>query len=317
MAPLIRLRHYSLFTLLVCTVIMYGQQPKAESIPNTYYAAFLAFGEDLNVSEGIEIFPLEGKEFTIPLPFAVRALAYGPDGEALFGVVAFGPGSKAKPAGLCRIELRPVRTIPVPGSNIFGINSLAVSAHQNRIIISGIRKARSVEERGIFELNPLTGESRLLVPNDKPKLGNLFPAQSAWSHLAVTPDGKRAVAVRQKVLEVIDLITGDIKQLSSNLEFGTWSPDGKWLAAVDWKKGRTVLMDAATLVPQRTLSESNLDWSPDSRYLLGAKKNDLCGPYFATLEATNIETGKAVTISSSHCKVNRATTGWVSAALLR
>jgi len=174
-----------------------------------------------------------------------------------------------------------------------------------------------MEERGIFELNPLNGESRLLVLNDKPKIGNLFPVQSAWSYLAVAPDGKRAAAMRQRVLEIIDLTSGDVKQLPANLEIGTWSPDGKWLAAIDWKKGRTVLMDAATLIPQRTFPASNLDWSPDSRYLLGVKKHDFCGPYFATLEATSVDTGKAVTIASSHCKVNRATTGWVSAALSR
>ena len=316
MLPLIRLRH-SLFALSVCTVTMCGQQPRGKSTLSDYNAAFLAFGDRVNVSERMEVYPLEGKSFAIPLPFTVGAFAYSPDGEALYGVVSFGHQAKAKTAGLCRIDLHPVRTIPIPGSDIFGIDSLAVSAHQDRIIISGVRKQEGTEQHGIFELNPLNGESRLLVPNNKPKIGNLFPIQSTWSYLAVSPDGRNAVAMRQRVLEVIDLSDGRIRQLSSDLEIGTWSPNGKWLAAIDWKKGHTVLMDAATLTPQRTLLDSNLDWSPDSRYLLGVKKHDFCGPYFATLEAISVETGKAVTISTSHCKVNRATTGWVSAALPR
>jgi Tol biopolymer transport system component len=155
----------------------------------------------------------------------------------------------------------------------------------------------------------------MLAVNDKPKIGSLFPARSAWQYLAVSPDGKRAAAMRERALEVIDLRNGSIRTLSEDLQEGAWSPDGRWLAAIDWKKGRTVLMDATTLVPRRILRESNADWSPDSRYLLGVKKFDLCGPYSGTFEATNIETSKAVTIKSSHCKVNRATSGSVSSKI--
>jgi WD40-like Beta Propeller Repeat len=214
-----------------------------------------------------------------------------------------------------RIELQPLRAILIPGSNVFGVHSLAVPAHEDKIIISGVRKQHGTEESGIFELNSLSGESRMLAVNDKPKIGSLFPARSAWQYLAVSPDGKRAAAMRERALEVIDLTNGSIRTLSEDLQEGAWSPDGRWLAAIDWKKGRTVLMDATTLVPRRILRESNADWSPDSRYLLGVKKFDLCGPYSGTFEATNIETGKAVTIKSSHCKVNRATSGWVSSKI--
>jgi WD40 repeat protein len=112
---------------------------------------------------------------------------------------------------------------------------------------------------------------------------------------------------------LIDLTDGSVKQLPSNLELGTWSPNGKWLATIDRKKGHTILMDAVTLTHLKTLPESNLDWSPDSRYLLGVKKRDVCGSYFATLEATDIETGKTVTIEPSHCRIYKATTGWVQA----
>lgn len=118
--------------------------------------------------------------------------------------------------------------------------------------------------------------------------------------------------MRQHTMELIDLRSGSVRALSPDLELGKWSPDGKWLAALDWKKGHTVLMDAATLTPQRILRMSDADWSPDSHYLLGVRPGFLCGAYARAFEATNIETGKAVTIKSSHCRVNRPTTGWVS-----
>ena len=35
---------------------------------------------------------------------------------------------------------------------------------------------------------------------------------------------------------------------------------------------------------------SELSWSPDSRYLLGVKENDRCGSYSSTLQTINVET---------------------------
>jgi hypothetical protein len=216
--------------------------------------------------------------------------------------------------GVLKIEFRPLRSTLIPGSNALGALSLAIAAHQGNLVISGARKQGGREERGIFELNPLTGESRMLALNDKPETANW--AESGWHDLAVSPDGKKAAAMRQKLLEVIDLTDGSVGALSPDLELGTWSPDGKWLAALVWKKGHTVLMDAATLTPQRILRMSDADWSPDSPYLLGVKTSFLCGPYAGTFEATNIDTGKAVTIKSSNCKVNRATSDWVSSKIV-
>ena len=116
-------------------------------------------------------------------------------------------------------------------------------------------------------------------------------------------------------MELIDLTNGVITAFPPDLELGAWSPDGRWLAAIDWKKGRTVLMDAVTPKPQRVLRTSDADWSPDSHYLLGVKTSFFCGAYAGTFEATNVETGKAVTISSSHCEVTRGGTGWLSSRI--
>jgi hypothetical protein len=118
--------------------------------------------------------------------------------------------------------------------------------------------------------------------------------------------------MRHKELEVIDLLKGTATPLGPDLEQGAWSPDGRWLAVNDRKKVRTILLDATTLAPQRSFEWSHLRWSPDSRYLLGAAAHDLCGPYFGTLQSIDIETGEVTRISSSRCKVNSISTGWVN-----
>ena len=295
------MRRYGM--LSVCIAIAYGQQPDTLA---SYHAAFYTGGSSYGDHARLEVFPLHGKPFAIPMAFPCQTYYYSPDGEALYC---------SSVDGLLKIELRPLRSTLIPGSDVFGVNSLAVSARENKIVISGWRKQGGAEERGIFELNPLSGESRILAINDKPKIGNLFPAQSAWQHLAVSPDGKRAVAMRQHTMELIDLTNGSVRTLSTDLEFGAWSADGRWLAALDWRKGHTILMDASTLTPQRILRMSDADWSPDSHYLLGVKTSFLCGPYAGTFQATNVETGKAVTIRSSHCKV-KATSGWVSSKIV-
>src|ERR1035438_3432289 len=127
--------------------------------------------------------------------------------------------------GVLKIGLHPVRTKLISGSKAFGISSLAIPAHDDKIIISGVRNqvTQATEVRGIFELNPANGESRVLALNEKPKARD-----SAWMGLAVSPDGRRAAAMRQRILEVIDLTDGSVRTLSPDLELGTWSPDGMW-----------------------------------------------------------------------------------------
>jgi hypothetical protein len=114
-------------------------------------------------------------------------------------------------------------------------------------------------------------------------------------------------------VELIDIVRGTTKPLGDEFFLAAWSPDGRWLAALEnGENGRTVLMDAATLSRQRVLEHSELDWSPDSRYLLGTKRHDGCGRYEGgTLEAIDVENGERTTIASSKCQVDQATTGWV------
>ena len=134
--------------------------------------------------------------------------------------------------------------------------------------------------------------------------------------LSLSPDNERAVATHNGRVELIDIVHSTAEPLGDELFTAAWSPDGKWLAAVEkGEHGRTILMDARNLKRQRILPPSELDWSPDSHYLLGMKQHDRCGPYYGTLEAIDIETGVRTTIESSECQVNQATTGWVSSEI--
>lgn len=287
--------------LFLCTATACAQQ--ADTLTN-YFAALYDPGNSGPYRERghLEVFPLRGKPVAIQLPFGCGSYFYGPDGEALYC------GAQE---GVMKIELHPVSATLIKGSKFFRIDSLAVPARDDKIIISGVRY-QAPGERGIFELNPMNGVSRVLVLNDKPASRDWV--ESAWLDLAVSPDGRKAAAMRQKVLEIIDLTDGGVRALSRDLDFPGWSPDGKWLAALDWNKGHTVLMDAATLTPRRVLRMSDAEWSPDSHYLLGVKPGFIS--YGGTFEATNIDTGKAIVIKSSRGKVNRATSGWVSSKIV-
>jgi len=129
-------------------------------------------------------------------------------------------------------------------------------------------------------------------------------------------DGKRLVAYRKPHLELIDGTQGTVKSLGENYFAASWSPDGKWLAAIEQGgKQRTVLMDATTLAPARFLETTAGQWSPDSRFLL-ALDTKFCPTYFSTIRLLDISTGKSVAVNSSKCKVNLMTTGWVKTELI-
>jgi hypothetical protein len=138
--------------LSVWAVVAYGQQPDTLT---KYHAAFYTLGNNSYGDHArLEIFPRDGKRFAIPLPFPCQTYYYSPDGEALYC---------SSMDSVLKIEFRPLRSTLIPGSNALGALSLAIAAHQGNLVISGVRKQGGREERGIFELNPLTGESRMLA----------------------------------------------------------------------------------------------------------------------------------------------------------
>jgi WD40-like Beta Propeller Repeat len=283
---------------------------QAQGTLQSFNAAFYSSGA-MPGTPRLSIFPLTGSALTVTLPFVFGAFTFGADGKKLFAVPLHGHPEEPL-HGLFVIELNPVRAAPVRGSESFVIVSLAVPAGSGKVILTGGHHVNRATDWGIFELDPSDGGVKIVARHEAPGPG---VNGELWSDVSVSPDGTRAVATRHKKLDMIDLLKGTVESLGSDLEQGTWSPDGKWLAVNDRKNVRTVLLDAATLAPRRRFPWSHLRWSPDSRYLLGAVAHDPCGSNFGTLQAINIETGEETEIPSSRCKIDSVTTGWVNAEI--
>jgi hypothetical protein len=292
-------------------VVVAGQEAgRNQSTLLSYNAAFYSSGAAPGTPR-LSIFPVTGKPFAIALPFVFGAFAFGPDGKKLYAAPMFNHAHPEQSLhGLFVIDLNPVRATQVRGSDSFAIVSVAVPSKSDKIVITGSYHIDGTTEWGIFELDPVDGGARAVARHEAPRPGLIG---ESWSEVSVSPDGTKAVAFRHKRLELIDLLKGNVILLDTGFEQGAWSPDGKWLAVNDRKKVRTILLGANTMTPGRSFAWTHLKWSPDSRYLLGAAAHDLCGPYFGTLQAIDIETGKTTRISSSECKINSVTTGWVSA----
>jgi WD40 repeat protein len=301
------------FALIVLglTLALDGQR-KEEDLARVYpYRP--AFISTISARPGhteLVVFPLDGKAFKIPIHDAAGPFAYSSDGKALYGKCTPDLGTPDEPikVALCKIEFNPTRQSTVPGSTGLGVGDIAISGHQDKILVAGAYRTGLNVLRGLFELSLPSGAVRQLLREQGPTSAS-NPA-SWWGGLSISPDGKRAMAAHNHRLWLIDLDHDTTTPLDGGLMMAAWSPDGKWLAVGEDEGKKTVLLDAATFSHRRTLGTSDLVWSPDSRYLLGV--DDHCGSYYGTLVMIDIESGKRTIIESSKCKINQATTGWVS-----
>ncbi|MGD0618927.1 MAG: hypothetical protein ABSB67_14835 [Bryobacteraceae bacterium] len=188
------------------------------------------------------------------------------------------------------------------------MNSIAVSKDLAKIVFSGRYPDGKAPGCGVFELAVTAQKIRKIL--DNPECDYIH----SWHGISLSPDGLQAVAVLKQRLEVIDLATGALRVLGTGYFEASWSPDGKWIAAVDnGGKFRTKLLDAADFTVRRVFGTTDLAWSPDSRYLLNTRASASCGES-GTLEALDITTGARRTIATSTCQVNQSTTGWVRLA---
>jgi hypothetical protein len=288
------------------TLVGFGQR-KGSSLPRNYgYSpAFVSTISSPGHTQ-LVVFPFYGKSFDVPIHSASGEFVLSSDGGSVYGSCSQRLGADAadeqSTITLCKIDLRAGTTTLLPGSSGLRVDSFAVSDHGDRILFSGA-DPQGGDAFGLFELRLPEGRVRSIVrQSDK-------SPQSQWMNLSLSPDNERAVATHEGRLELINMRNGSTEPLGAELFMAAWSPNGKWLAAVEkGQSGRTIVMDAKTLVRLRTLGTSELDWSPDSRYILGV---EACGPYSGTFDAMNVETGERAVIESSHCRVNQATTGWV------
>jgi hypothetical protein len=116
---------------------------------------------------------------------------------------------------------------------------------------------------------------------------------------------------------LVNLGTGDVRSLGDGFYWVAWSPDGRWIAALEYdSRYRTILMDASNFSKQRELPSSEVVWSPDSRYIVAVSQQLRCGGYRGTLQLIDIKNGKKSTVPGSVCKVTRSIIGWVNVSTL-
>jgi len=261
----------------------------------------------------LRTFPLNGAEHDMRLPATLTAMTYSPDGRSMYGF-------DSPRSGLLKIEFNRMLVREVPGSqDLRGAFGVAVSADEERFILSGTYPVGGARSCGLFEFRQRTKDLRMLVENPDcgPRKETMAAALATWAQLNLSPDGEKAVAHNRAGLVMIDLVRHTIEPTSGAPFLGTfaegaWSPDGKWLALVEQQgKRRTILFNAKTLKQERTFEAPAQTWSPDSRYLLGVEEDRTCGPYWATFRIIDAVSGKLISVGSSKCKVNLGGIGWV------
>ncbi len=285
-----------------------------ESPPNamdSYSVAVYSPGPAFLDLQRLMVYPFRGKPIAIPLPFALSRLTFGPSGEAIYAGAMIAPRRPPKP-GIFKVEFNPVRATSVPGSLELGAASMVVSKRQDKIVISGGHGRGSDAVCGIFELSLTNGNLRQVLQESN------CSYTGSWLYLTLSPDGVQAVGIREHRLGVIHLSDGATRFLGYGYDMAAWSPDGKWIAALESSgKERTIIFDASDFSQHRTLEASDVIWSPDSRYLLVWKAHAVCGAYLGTLETMDVETGKRLPIESSRCQVSESAVGWVSNQVLQ
>lgn len=286
----------------------------------TVFAAFAARAADDNsypyspavlTTQGLRVFPFDGKVFTIPVPFVARVDASF-DGRFLYG------HSQSAPP-VSRIELNPTRTALVRvGDRFDSILSLAVSRSEEMLVIAGHLRGTPLEGCSLYEIQLANG-----------RVQPLMHSASCVGDLSLSPSGEQAAGRVNGRLALIDLAHGATTFLGESMWKGAWSPDGKWIAALVLGKAepsKTVLIDATDLSRRRDLggtADTEAVWSPDSRYILHSQprtgsllwtyfqvllyqlgvKLNTCEQRYAVLflEVIDVQTGKRSTIRDSDC----------------
>lgn len=285
-----------------------AQLPSPSGLLTSYYPAFCRPAVYPTPSCELVIFRQGEQRDSIELPLRLEFLDFARSGTSLYAL----SGSR-KPFCVDRIEINPVRvTRTVCPAGLTVVFAITVSGDEARLLVSGEVKTNGSIRCGIFEILLADGTtSQILNADDCAS----YTFDHSWTSLSLSPDSFRGIAVRRNRLELFQLDNTGTRVIAEGIAKASWSPDGRWIAALD-VNGRTRLIDIGDFKKRRTLMESEVRWSPDSRYLLRVKP---CAFPIAvngvgTLQALDIATGKSVTIESSRCSVDNGSVGWVSIA---
>lgn len=276
-----------------------------------YEAAVYSGGPAFTGEQRIRLFPSAGSSVkNIPLPFPLGLFVVDPDGKALYAQAGIESPVARPKAGIFIVELHPVRASLIRGSTVFRSSySLAISAHRDLMLVSGSYWNGTSPACGVFEFVLKDASVRQILSTN-------CNSDAAWTDLSLSPDGLEAVATDRGRLGLIDLAKKSVTSIAQGFRRAAWSPDGKWIAAQEASAPEdTVLFETHMFTRARTLGNSGVLWSPDSRYLLAWKSQLLCGPYHFTLEKVDVRTGDRQTIQSSKCKVIESSGAWMSAEI--
>lgn len=290
-----------------CSVL--GQTAAQKPAGTHYSAAFISEGK-------LVVFPFEGTPHTIDLPATMGGATFSANGRAIYGIAQVAGDDRRR---LIAVTIKPSHISSLPHSGEFNkINSLAVNLTGDRAVVSAMYIHDGTSDCGLFQLDMSDGRVERIVDN----LGGSCDFLSSWNQLSFSADGARMVGSAGKgQLGVINLREHRVERLWPGAA-AWWSPDGRWIAALSYSdKPEIELIRVSDFAVEQKFDggSARLQWSPDSRYLL-VVGSGLCGigtGYFGTLQMLDVQTGQRMPISSSKCKVNFMTTGWVSDDVLK
>jgi hypothetical protein len=272
----------------------------------------------------IAVFPPAGKEFEISLPLIPQWFAYGPTGRSAYATALIETGARSftDERGMFKIELDPVRVSSIQGLDAFGsIGPFAVSQGED-LVVSGGSKGNNypVKSCGVYEIRLPAGDISAAIETSDCRAG------SPWRVLSVSPENTEALISANRSLALLDLAKGSITKIEGQLSGGSFSPDGKWIAALQLgdpkAPSKTVLIDRANLANRRDLGgveDAEVVWSPDSRFLLHAVYRPACPSQNPlALETLEVQTGNRSLIKDSICNSGSSRQiGWVRSDIKR
>ena len=271
----------------------------------------------------IAVFPPAGKEFEISLPLVPRWLAYGPSGRSVYATALkeTGPRSFTDERGMFKIELDPVRVSTIQGLDAFGsIGPFAISQGED-LVVSGGSKGSNYPAKscGVYEIHLPAGDVSAAIETSDCRAG------SPWRVLSLSPDQTEALISANRSLALLDLAKGSITKIEGQLSKGSFSSDGKWIAAIQINNPnppKTILIDRSDLTKRRDLGDSEDSeavWSPDSKLLLRAVYRPACPSQNPlALETLEVLTGKRSLVKDSICNSGSSRQiGWVRSDIKR
>jgi hypothetical protein len=232
-----------------------------------------------------------------------------------------GPRSFTTQPGIFKIELDPVRVSTIQGLGAFySLGPFAVSQGEDLLVSGGAKGNYPAGSCGVYEIHLPSGDLRAAIETSDCRAG------SPWRVLSLSPERTEALISANRSLAILDLAQGSITKIEGQLSGGSFSPDGRWIAALqlgDLKApSKTVLIDRANLASRRDLGgveDAEVVWSPDSRFLLQAVYRSACPSQNPlALETLDVQTGKRSLIKDSICNSGSSRQiGWIRSDIKR